>query len=1222
MNTWVRIEDGTTGTTPALTHVPSRNAGADTTSPFAAATSTSSGSKPTSARSQSGEEPRFRAVSARVAPSPTRTRSSPTRSSAQAELKPVNRRAVAGTQARLGSGDYGAMGEYGLTGRAVREESHETSGTALPGGHPRRQHRRRTMKTRLALAGAMVALCALAHGGPAFGHGDHDDGQGSGHDERVPVGDTYDATNRTRSGYDDLPPPNPYGSWGTPTLMVHSGTLVFDFPTARGAQDLGPALNGCAPPRGVAAPRTYVWWRMSNARQYSVRNTRRCGEGTTHRSAYNNGFDHENFHQIDRDAYWFRAPAAWNPWHSPSFSIMSVDGETWSSGNNRGFTINATTGQIRTVSGRRYIGRYQIRIRVRAKRTTWTGTESGADKNLPSASDTDTARSLVGQSSSTHVGYFSVVTNTNTARRPDAPRNLRASSGTSGVTLTWDAPGNSDNVESYRIEKADFLASLPARFHRQAWQTLRGVVAKTTTTWTDSPPQGYLRHYRVRAVNGRGWSQPSNVVSGRRLYGPRPTRLNDGSIGNPGVNGLKLGVVIRPKARAAPARELFKVTSNGVNVQVTRVTLVEADANEDEIVIDTDPLSISDGDRIEVRYTDPYPFYDDKKQTGSDVVGGGRQVLETEAGEDSTSWCLTINREEEESTHTCESRPATSLAVSDDDDESDGSDETLTVQWNPDPPATHNGTAFTVGLEFSKAVSASADQIKGAITATGATVTAAALADGSDRLWNLTITPSGRGEVTLLLGATTDCSAAGAICTSGGEMLSSGIGTSALFYHWLSVEDAEATEGDDATLDFTVTLAPAASEPVTVDYATSDGTATEPADYTSTTGTLTFTAGQTSQTVSVPIVDDDTPDSGETFILTLSASSVAYIIDATGTGTILNDEASNDETPAGPLTGFTLVDASTNTDVGTIADGGTFTLSDPANGSYGVRVETAANAEFGSVKLALSGAKAVTQTESYAPWSLYGDDGTNVAGADLPVGSYTLTATAHAEAGGQGAQLQTLTVSFTVAAEVAASPLAGFTLVDASTNTDVGTITDGGTFTLSDPANGSYGVRVETAANAEFGSVKLALSGAKGGDADRELRPLVAVRRRRHERGGRGLPVGSYRLSATAHEERGGQGTQLQTLAVAFTVVEQRPGISVEDAQATEGTDTTMDFVVRLSRAATEQVTVDYATSNGTATAESDYTATSGQLTFSPGDTSKTVSVPILTDSVNDDGRP
>ena len=58
----------------------------------------------------------------------------------------------------------------------------------------------------------------------------------------------------------------------------------------------------------------------------------------------------------------------------------------------------------------------------------------------------------------------------------------------------------------------------------------------------------------------------------------------------------------------------------------------------------------------------------------------------------------------------------------------------------------------------------------------------------------------------------------------------------------LTVADAEATEGDDATLDFTVTLHPAAAAEVTVDCATQDGTATAGSDYTSTSGTLTFAA--------------------------------------------------------------------------------------------------------------------------------------------------------------------------------------------------------------------------------------------------------------------------------------------------------------------------------------------------------------------------------------------
>ena len=107
----------------------------------------------------------------------------------------------------------------------------------------------------------------------------------------------------------------------------------------------------------------------------------------------------------------------------------------------------------------------------------------------------------------------------------------------------------------------------------------------------------------------------------------------------------------------------------------------------------------------------------------------------------------------------------------------------------------------------------------------------------------------------------------------------------------LSVADAGGTEGTDAAIAFTVTLAPAAATEVTVHYATADGTATAPADYTSTSSTLTFEPGQTSRTVEVPIVDDDVEDDGETFTLVLSDPSSAVLADAEATGTIRNTEA-------------------------------------------------------------------------------------------------------------------------------------------------------------------------------------------------------------------------------------------------------------------------------------------------------------------------------------------
>ena len=100
----------------------------------------------------------------------------------------------------------------------------------------------------------------------------------------------------------------------------------------------------------------------------------------------------------------------------------------------------------------------------------------------------------------------------------------------------------------------------------------------------------------------------------------------------------------------------------------------------------------------------------------------------------------------------------------------------------------------------------------------------------------------------------------------------------------VSVSDASAAEGDSVV--FTVSLSATSSQQVTVDYATSDGTATAGEDYTATSGTLTFQAGETTKTISVPIIDDTEDDGGETFTLTLSNASGADLGDAEATGTI------------------------------------------------------------------------------------------------------------------------------------------------------------------------------------------------------------------------------------------------------------------------------------------------------------------------------------------------
>ena len=80
------------------------------------------------------------------------------------------------------------------------------------------------------------------------------------------------------------------------------------------------------------------------------------------------------------------------------------------------------------------------------------------------------------------------------------------------------------------------------------------------------------------------------------------------------------------------------------------------------------------------------------------------------------------------------------------------------------------------------------------------------------------------------------------------------------------------------------------------------------------------------------------------------------------------------------------------------------------------------------------------------------------------------------------------------------------------------------------------------------------------------------------------------------------------------------PGLSVADAEVQEGSGATLEFAVTLSHAASGTVMVDYATSDGTATAGSDYTTKRGTLSFDPGETEKTISVTVL-DDAHDEGR-
>ena len=90
---------------------------------------------------------------------------------------------------------------------------------------------------------------------------------------------------------------------------------------------------------------------------------------------------------------------------------------------------------------------------------------------------------------------------------------------------------------------------------------------------------------------------------------------------------------------------------------------------------------------------------------------------------------------------------------------------------------------------------------------------------------------------------------------------------------------------------FTVTLSSQCTLPLTVDFATANGSAIAGNDYTASSGTLTFNPGIMSKMVRVPILNDTVGESTETFVLNLSNAFGAIIADGQGVATVYDDDS-------------------------------------------------------------------------------------------------------------------------------------------------------------------------------------------------------------------------------------------------------------------------------------------------------------------------------------------
>jgi len=407
---------------------------------------------------------------------------------------------------------------------------------------------------------------------------------------------------------------------------------------------------------------------------------------------------------------------------------------------------------------------------------------------------------------------------------------------------------------------------------------------------------------------------------------------------------------------------------------------------------------------------------------------------------------------------------------------------------------------------------------------------------------------------------------------------------------------ASESDGDQA---FTLIIDPPPTSTVTVDYATSNGTAAAGSDYTSTSGTASFLADDSFSfdRPTVPILEDATTESSETFTLTLSNPSGGAILGSPSSATI------------------TITDNDTQTLAFSSSTATTSEASSPLNLTVN---------RTGSTSGSVSVSYGTSNGTASAPGDYTSTTGTltfpnGVATKNLPVPIINDTTA-------ESSETFTVTLSSPTGSATLGSPSSatvtitdndtssGQTLAFSSATASVGESAGPATLTVtrSGGTTGTATVAYSTAAGtATAGSDYTTASGTltfAAGETSKTISVTITNDT---------TTESSETFTITLSSPTGASLGSTSTATVSITDDDGSTavlGFSASEYSVDED-GTLVTITVTRSGSTSGNKSVDYATGDGTATAGSDYTPASGTLTFAGTDTSKTFDVLISDDS-------